>query len=451
MKLFGTDGIRGRANRFPMTPEIALRVGKAVCKIFKKEHHRATVLIGKDTRISGYLFETAIASGVCAMGGKVYLVGPMPTPGVAFLTKDMRADAGIVISASHNPYFDNGIKIFSREGFKLEDDIENSIEDTVLSDEEYDSLALDDAIGTVERVREAKGRYVVFVKNTLPMDIDIENMNIALDCANGALYSIAPLVFEELGARLELIGVNPNGININNNCGAVHPENLSQVIARGGFEIGFSFDGDGDRAVVIDEKGNVIPGDALIGVFAAYMKENGLLKRNTVVGTIMTNMGLEIYLKENEIDLVRTPVGDRYIVERMRKDGYNFGGEESGHIVLFDLSTTGDGLITALFTLRVMLSLEKPISVLASNITLFPSVKGSLSIQEKKDLKECERLSQLLEELSKWGKGRYRAVVRYSGTEPKVRIMVEGEDRDNCRMWYERIKEVLEYYLGVVV
>ena len=430
--LFGTDGIRGVANVHPMTPELALTLGRAVTFVAgRAERHAPRVLIGKDTRLSGYMLETAIAAGVTSMGGRVMLCGPVPTPAVAHLTVSMRADAGIVISASHNPYDDNGIKIFGRDGFKLPDAAEEEIEALVREPERLGERRTGPAIGRAVKLEDSRGRYVAFVKNTFPRDLTLDGVRVVVDAAHGAAYVVAPLVFSELGARVHAIGVRPNGININREVGALHPDHARAEVVRRGAQIGIALDGDADRVIVIDEKGQVVDGDAVMAMCATRMKRDGELRRDTVVATVMSNLGLERALEAQGIALVRTPVGDRYVVDAMRQGGFNLGGEQSGHLVFLDHSSTGDGLIGALQVLALMTRTGQPLSELAQQaMERVPQVLESVTLSARKPLEDMAALQGLMEKakaiLGKEG----RVLVRWSGTEPKLRVMVEGPSEE---------------------
>ena len=432
-KLFGTDGIRGIANVHPMTTEISMQLGRAVAHIFKNKNRRHKILVGKDTRLSGYMLETALVSGVCSMGVDVLLVGPIPTPGIAFLTTDMRADAGIVISASHNPFQDNGIKIFSQDGFKLPDEKEKRIEELIFS-KEIDSLRpTATEVGKAFRIDDAAGRYIVFLKNTYPSDLTLDGYRIALDCAHGAAYKIAPIVFEELGAEVHSIGIEPNGININLNCGALHPEVISQAVKERGADIGIALDGDADRVIFVDEKGVEVDGDQIMAICAVDMLRENRLKKNTVVATVMSNIGLDIALKKEGIKMVRSTVGDRYILEEMLKHGYNFGGEQSGHIIFFDLNTTGDGILTSLQVLAAMKKNNKKLSELSTIMQKFPQVIENVEIKHKKDIYSIPKIKQAISTAEKTLSDRGRVLVRHSGTQPLCRVMVEGQDEKEIK------------------
>ena len=385
-KLFGTDGVRGVANLEPMTSEIAMQLGRAAAHMFMRRAGRHQVVIGKDTRLSGYMLESALTSGICSMGVDVLLVGPLPTPAIAFLTRSLRADAGVVISASHNPYQDNGIKFFSNEGFKLPDELEARIEQLIISDEIKHLRPTADAIGKAYRIDDAEGRYIEFVKRSLPRDLDFQGIKLVVDCANGAAYKVAPAVFRELGAEIEVIANTPDGMNINDGCGAVHPERLQEAVRRHGAHIGIALDGDADRAIFVCEQGTIIDGDHVMAALGLDLHAQGQLACQTVVGTVMSNFGLEIAMKKAGIQLMRTPVGDRYLMERMLADGYNFGGEQSGHFIFLDHNTTGDGLISALQILSLMKRTGKPLSELAKAMTAVPQILLNVKVKHKPDL-----------------------------------------------------------------
>jgi len=441
-KLFGTDGIRGEANVFPMLPEIALQVGRAIGYLFKNSVHSSKVLIGKDTRLSGYIFESALVAGLCSMGISTLLIGPLPTPAVAFLTKDMRADAGVMISASHNPYYDNGIKIFDRYGYKLPDELEEKIEELVFDEKFSMKRCLKSELGRAYRVKDAIGRYAVHLKSVVPSYINFEGIKVVIDCANGAAYQIGPQVLEELGAEVISIGCSPNGLNINDECGALYPEKIKKLVLEKKAHIGIALDGDGDRIVIVDEKGNLIDGDDILAIFALDFKERGILSNNTVVGTIMSNLGLENFLKTKGISFVRTSVGDRYVLMKMKEIGSILGGETSGHIIFLDKTTTGDGLLTGIRLISLMKEKEKALSELAHLFEKIPQIIVNVKVKEKKPVEEIEGLKEKLTlAKSKIGKNG-RIVIRPSGTEPKYRIMVEGENKEIIE---EIAKELAEY------
>jgi phosphoglucosamine mutase len=429
-RLFGTDGVRGVANTDPMTVETALAMGQAAAYLFRGKSGRHRILIGKDTRLSGYMFETALAAGICAMGGDVMLVGPMPTPGIAFLTHSMRADAGVVISASHNPYPDNGIKFFGRDGFKLPDDVESRIEDLMHGEHLKENRPPSPQIGKAQRIDDATGRYIVYLKSTFPAHLSLEGMRIVVDCANGAAYRIAPQVFSELGAEVIPIGVSPNGVNINDRCGSLYPEVVSAKVKEARADIGISLDGDADRVIVVDQMGVVQDGDRIMAICAGEMARKRKLAKNTVVATVMSNIGLELFLKDRKIKLLRAPVGDRYVVEAMRAGGYNFGGEQSGHLIFLDHATTGDGVLAALQLLAVMVESGKKISDLGKDLVVFPQMLHNIRMKERVPLESMKGFLKARSDFEKELGGRGRIVVRYSGTEPLLRIMVEGENQD---------------------
>jgi phosphoglucosamine mutase len=432
-KLFGTDGIRGVANVHPMTTEIAMQLGRAIAHIFKDKDSRHRILIGKDTRVSGYMLETALASGICSMGVDVLLVGPMPTPGIAFLTTDMRADAGIVISASHNPFQDNGMKIFCRNGLKLPDEKELEIE-KLMSSKEIDYLRpTAHEVGKAFRIDDAAGRYIVFLKNTFHSDFTLDGFKIALDCAHGAAYKIAPHVFEELGAKVYPIGIEPDGVNINQNCGALHPELIGQTVKEKGADIGIALDGDADRVIFVDENGVEVDGDHIMAICAVDMHRENRLKKNTVVATVMSNIGLDIALKKEGIKMIRAAVGDRYILEEMLQHGYNFGGEQSGHILFFDLNTTGDGILSALQVLAAMKKSNKKLSELSTIMQRFPQVIENVEVKDKKDLDSVPEIKKAIADAEKTLSDKGRVLVRYSGTQPLCRVMVEGQDEKEIK------------------
>jgi phosphoglucosamine mutase len=430
-KLFGTDGIRGAANEAPMTPEMALRLGRAITFVAGRGKSRQVrVVIGKDTRLSGYLFETALASGICAMGGRVMLCGPVPTPAVANLTQSMRADAGVVISASHNPYQDNGIKIFGPDGFKLPDGEEEEIERLMESHELDEARVTGAAIGRAVKIEDSRGRYVVFCKGTFPNRLSLDGIKMVVDAGHGAAYVVAPLVFGELGADVTALGVKPNGRNINHLAGALHPEHVAKEVVRRGAAIGIALDGDADRVIMVDERGQVVDGDAVMALCALRMLEQGKLSKKTVVTTVMSNLGLERSLRARGGKVMRTNVGDRYVVEAMRSGGYRFGGEQSGHLIFLDHATTGDGIVAALQVLAIMIESGKPLSELASTaMQRVPQVLENATFVSRKPIESMGKMRLAVDRVEKVLGERGRVLVRWSGTEPKLRVMVEGEDQ----------------------
>ncbi len=447
-KLFGTDGVRGTANIEPITAETALQIGRAAAYICKDKDHRHKIVIGKDTRLSGYMLESALVSGICSMGVDVLLIGPMPTPGIAFITRSMRADAGMVISASHNPFQDNGIKIFSRDGFKLPDQVEAKIEELIFDQSINQLRPTADDIGKAFRIDDADGRYIVFLKNTFPDHLTLEGMKLVIDCGNGAAYKVAPSVFSELGAEIVCIGIDPDGTNINSDCGSLYPEKLQARVLAEKADLGIAFDGDADRVIFIDEHGKVVDGDQVMAISALHMQKQNLLKKNTLVATVMSNMGLEKVLAAANIKLVRTQVGDRYVVEEMRTQGYNFGGEQSGHLIFMDHNTTGDGILSALQILAVIRTAEKPLSELAQVMEIFPQVLINTMVKEKTPLTEVPALCRQITEVEKAIKGRGRLLIRYSGTENKLRVMLEGENYDEIKKYAEELSDSVKNILG---
>ncbi len=425
-KYFGTDGIRGAANEWPMTADVALAVGKAAGSQFLRGEHRHRVVIGKDTRLSGYMIESALTAGFIAVGMDVTLVGPMPTPAVAMLTRSLRADLGVVISASHNPYQDNGIKLFGPDGYKLSDEVEAQIEARLGAGGEG-GMAPSGGLGRANRLDDVEGRYIEFAKNTFPKERTLDGVKVVVDCANGAAYSVAPTVLWELGATIIPLGVSPDGTNINDGCGSTSPEAMcSQVVAHGA-DIGMALDGDADRVVLADERGELLDGDQLMALVATHWQAADRLASDTIVATVMSNLGLERYLSERRLKLERMPVGDRYVVEHMREHRHNVGGEQSGHIILRDFNTTGDGLIAALQALAVFVETGKPVSEAGRLFVPFPQVLRNVSVNGDRPM-EDEKVRQAVDD----GRARLgssgRIVVRKSGTEPVLRIMAEGED-----------------------
>jgi phosphoglucosamine mutase len=442
-RLFGTDGIRGVANLDPMTSEMAMKVGRAAAYVFRKREGRHQIIIGKDTRISGYMLESALMAGLCSMGVDVLLVGPLPTPAVAFLVTSLRADAGIMISASHNPYQDNGIKFFSNDGMKLPDELEQRIEDLILSNEIEHIRPTAGEIGKAFRIDDAEGRYIEFVKRSLPRDMDFQNLRVVLDCANGAGYHVFPKVIREIGAKVWVRGNEPDGLNINDGCGAVHPERLQQMVRDRKADIGIALDGDADRAIFVCEQGEVASGDHALAAFALDLKQRGRLKKDTVVGTVMSNFGFDISMREAGITLIRTAVGDRYILERMVVDQYNLGGEQSGHMIFMDYHTSGDGLITGLQMLKLMKREKKPLSEITKCMHSTPQVLLGVNVSHKPDLEALPVLQQAIQDKERQLNGTGRILVRYSGTEPLLRVMVEGQD-------HMIIQEIAEDLVNVV-
>jgi phosphoglucosamine mutase len=447
-KLFGTDGVRGVANLDPMTSEMAMQLGRAAAHIFMRRAGRHQIVIGKDTRISGYMLESALMAGICSMGVDVLLVGPMPTPAIAFLTRSLRADAGVVISASHNPYQDNGIKFFSSDGFKLPDEVEARIEELIVSDEIRHLRPTADLIGKAYRIDDAEGRYIEFAKRSLPKELDFQGIKLVVDCANGAAYKVAPTVLRELGATVEVIANKPDGMNINAGCGAVHPEPLQDAVLHHKADLGIALDGDADRAVFVCEQGTVIDGDHVMAALALDLHRNGFLAKQTLVGTVMSNFGLELSMSKAGVKLIRTPVGDRYLLERMLAEGYNFGGEQSGHFIFLDHNTTGDGLISALQILSLVKRTKKPLSELAKAMTAVPQVLVNVHVTKKPRLESIPDINYAIQESERRLNGCGRVLIRYSGTEPLLRIMVEGEQPTMVKEVAEDLARVVRKHIG---
>lgn len=428
-RLFGTDGVRGVANTEPMTTEIAMQIGRALAFQVKQERNPyARIVIGKDTRISGYMLENALSAGICSMGVHVLLVGPLPTPGIAFITTSMRADAGVVISASHNPFQDNGIKIFSADGYKLPDDQEDEIESLIFSQKMSALRPTADAVGRAIRIDDAAGRYIVSLKHSFPKDLDLEGLRIVLDCANGAAYKAAPSVFLELGAQVTALNVAPDGTNINRDCGALHPERMADKVRELGADIGLALDGDADRLIVCDEKGAIVNGDQLMAVCAQELLQQGKLRKKTLVATVMSNLGLERAVADMGGRMLRCPVGDRYVVEALRREGCNFGGEQSGHLIFLDHNTTGDGVLAALQLLAIMVRRQRPLSELGGLMTPVPQVLKNVRVAERTPPERIPGFPEALAAAEAKLGDRGRVLVRPSGTEPLIRVMVEGED-----------------------
>jgi phosphoglucosamine mutase len=447
-KLFGTDGIRGVANVDPMTGEMAMQLGRAIAHVFKEVKGKHRIVIGKDTRVSGYMLETALASGICSMGADVWLVGPLPTPGIAFITTSMRANAGVVISASHNPYYDNGIKIFSQDGFKLPDEVEHKIEELILSNHLQSLRPTASEVGKAHRIDDAIGRYVVFLKNTFPNHLTLEGLRIVIDCAHGAAYRVAPTVFEELGAEVIPIGVEPNGENINANCGALYPELASRMVLEKGADIGMAFDGDADRIIFVDRYGKQVDGDRILAICGLQMLSEKRLKKDTLVTTVMSNIGLDRAIKGAGGKVVRTQVGDRYVVEEMVRGGYNLGGEQSGHTIFLEYNTTCDGILTALQVLTIMQEKEQPLDKLAQAMEPLPQVLYNVEVIEKKDLSEVPEIEGTIKRIEKSLGNSGRILIRYSGTEPLLRIMIEGEDETRLHRFAQDLMELVRKHIG---
>lgn len=426
VKIFGTDGVRGRANVYPMTVEIALALGRAVGKLFKLQNGKRKVVIGKDTRLSCYMFENALIAGLCSMGIDTLMVGPFPTPGVAFITRAYRADAGIIISASHNPYYDNGIKFFSSEGFKFPDSWEAEMQKLVADGNFEDCLPLDGDIGKNTKINDADGRYIEFVKATFPRRLSLKNLTIVLDCANGASYKVAPLVFRELDATVHVYGNTPNGLNINDHCGSLHLETIQKAVIDHRADIGIALDGDADRVIMVDENAQIIDGDTILAICARDMLKQGLLRNNKVVSTVMANLGFIKAMEECGIEVIKSQVGDRYVIQDMIKHEANLGGEQSGHLIFLDHNTTGDGLVSSLQVLRIMIETESKLSDLASIFKKYPQACLNVRVNQKPELETLGEVTQAIKNAENLLGSSGRVLVRYSGTENICRVMVEG-------------------------
>ena len=430
-KYFGTDGVRGTANSGAMTADMVLRIGMAAGNLYKRGNHRHRVVIGKDTRLSGYMLEQALTAGLLASGMDVFLFGPLPTPAVAMLTRSMRADLGVMISASHNPYQDNGIKIFGPDGYKLSDEQELKIE-AMLDDPALMSVATSDKIGRAKRIEDAQARYIEFAKRTYPKDMTLEGLRIVIDTANGAAYKVAPTALWELGAEVFSIGNEPNGTNINDKCGSTHTDAMCAKVREMRADIGIALDGDADRVIIADEKGHVVDGDQLMALIATAFAKRGELRGGGLVATIMSNLGLERYLADQQLSLARTKVGDRYVVEHMRSHGYNVGGEQSGHIVLSDFSTTGDGLLAALQVLAEVKRAGRPVSEVCNLFAPLPQILKNVKFREGRPLEDNQVRKMIADAEARLGNGG-RLVIRPSGTEPVIRVMAEGDDEGLVR------------------
>ena len=447
-RLFGTDGVRGTANIYPMTAEVALSLGRAIAHLYRNQQGRHRILVGKDTRLSGYMIEYALTAGVCSMGTDVLLVGPMPTPAIAFITKSMRCDAGVVISASHNPFQDNGIKFFDSHGYKLQDEIELELENLVFRNGIDTLRPTAEKVGKATRIDDASGRYIEFLKQTFPDELSLAGTKIVLDCANGADYAIAPIVFEELGAQVIPFNVEPDGMNINKDSGCLNPEILADKVREHDADIGIALDGDGDRAIFADEKGQVVPGDAALAVLAVKLHQEESLMQNIIVATEQSSIGLEHCLAKRGIKVVRCQVGDRYVVEAMKKHQTNFGGEQSGHIICADHSTTGDGMVAALQVLSTMCKQHRPLSDLVRVFEVYPQAFRNIQVKTKSNFDEVREVSDTMIKVERELGDNGRILVRYSGTEPLARVMVEGPDQNKIESYAEDIATAIARNLG---
>jgi phosphoglucosamine mutase len=447
-KLFGTDGIRGEANRYPINAEIAFGVGQAVAHLFKKNNHRARVIIGKDTRISGYMLESSLEAGITSMGGYPYLVGVLPTPGIAFITQSMRADAGIVISASHNPFQDNGLKIFGGDGFKLTDEEEDNIEYLILNKKLADLLPTASGMGKAARMDDVHGRYIVFLKNTFPRNLTMEGMKIVLDTSNGATYKVAPESFIELGANVEVIHNKPDGVNINTNCGSQHTDDLKKKVVSSGAAIGLAFDGDGDRLIAVDEKGNEITGDQILIICANTLKKEGKLRNDLLVSTVMSNLGLRVACKKYGFKHHASKVGDRYVLEDMLRLGAVIGGEDAGHMIFLDHHTTGDGIVAAMQLLAAMVKEGKSLSELARMMDVFPQKLINIDVKSKPDIDKIPKLMEAIKQIEKELGEKGRVLVRYSGTQNMCRVMVEGPSDTVTGKYCQQLADIVKSEIG---
>lgn len=447
-KLFGTDGIRGEANRYPMSAEIAFGVGQAVAHLFKKNGHRARVIIGKDTRLSGYMLESSLEAGITSMGGYPYLVGVLPTPGIAFIAQSMRADAGIVISASHNPFQDNGLKIFGGDGFKLTDDEEDSIEGLILNNKLAGLLPTSAGMGKAFRIDDVHGRYIVFLKNSFPRNLSMEGMKIVLDTANGATYKVAPEAFIELGADVMVIHNAPDGVNINAKCGSQHTGDLRKKVLESGAAIGLAFDGDGDRLIAVDEKGKEITGDQILIICANILKKEGKLKNDLLVSTVMSNLGLRVACRKYGFKHHASKVGDRYVLEDMLKMGSVIGGEEAGHMIFLDHHTTGDGIVAAMQLVAAMAKEGKPLSELAGMMDIFPQKLINIDVKSKPDIDKVPKLAQAIAQVERELGEEGRVLVRYSGTQNMCRVMVEGPSDAVTEKYCRELADIVKSEIG---
>ncbi len=443
-RLFGTDGIRGEANSYPMSPDLVLRLGQAIGVYFRSKMAHPRILIGKDTRRSGYMLEQALCSGICSVGVDAFFLGPLPTPGIAYLTRGLRACAGIVISASHNPFHDNGIKIFSANGYKLPDEDEDKLEALLKSDDLENHAVHGADIGTARRIEDAIGQYAVFLKEQFPKHLTLDGLRLVIDCANGASYRVAPKVFAELGAEIFMLGVEPNGININEHCGALHPQQLREKVMLYKADLGIALDGDADRLVVVDDKGDIVDGDEILAICGIHMLQKNKLRNRALVSTIMSNMGLEVALARHGGKVVRTKVGDRYVMEAMINGDYNLGGEQSGHLIFRDCATTGDGLMAALNLLEIMVESGKKVSELRHCMERFPQVMRNIKVKEKIPLEQLPELTEFIKRCESKLAGTGRVLVRYSGTENLARIMVEGEDEEAIDTMVDEIADKMQ-------
>ncbi|MGZ8899942.1 MAG: phosphoglucosamine mutase [Limisphaerales bacterium] len=455
-KIFGTDGVRGTANVEPVTAETALKLGRSAAHVFKnleamaRGYGKHKIVIGKDTRLSGYMLENSLSSGILSMGVDVLFIGPLPTPGIAYVTRSLRADAGIAITASHNPYTDNGIKFFRADGYKLDDNIEGQIEDLVFSGAIENIRPTADHIGRALRIDDALGRYIEYAKASFPRGLTLEGMRIVVDCANGAAYKATPCVLRELGAEVIVYGNTPNGMNINENCGSMHPEQMCRKVIEHGAQLGIAHDGDADRVILCDETGNLIDGDDVLVIAALDMLAKGTLLEKTVVATVMSNAGVDAAVKAAGGNVVRTSVGDKNVIDEMLRNGYNLGGEQSGHLIFRDYSSTGDGLVAALQILRIMKTKQCLLSHLSRGWKRYPQIVTNIRVREKKPFDQLDGVLQMVGEAEAELKGDGgRVLLRYSGTEPKARLLIEGKDTETLQRWSNKISDAVNKQVGV--
>lgn len=449
-QLFGTDGIRGMANQYPMTPEMALRTGRATALYFGDKYatRKPVIVIGRDTRISGNMLESGLVAGICAMGGDAYVTGVLPTPGIAHEIKRLNADAGIVVSASHNPFFDNGIKFFNKEGFKLSDDVEDDIETLILDDDIASKSIGIQATGQVYSVTDAADQYRGFLKSSLEEVESLKGMKIVLDCSNGATFQIAPDLFTSLGAHVHTVGVSPDGLNINDGCGSQHPQGLAQKVLTTNSDVGLAFDGDGDRLIAVDENGHILSGDQLLAIYAKYLSHRNLLTNQVVVSTVMSNLGLGQALNDLGVKLVTTKVGDRYVMQQMLAYGAVLGGEDSGHLIFLNYHTTGDGILAALQLIKIMRSTSKPLSEMAKVMTVYPQILMNVTVSHKPDINQIHGLPEAVAVIERQLGNTGRVLIRYSGTQPMCRIMVEAPSNDQATAFCHQLAELIKKTIG---
>jgi len=454
-KIFGTDGVRGVANVEPVTAETALKLGRAAAHVFTKlnprtlpDGARPKIVLGKDTRLSGYMLENALVAGITSLGVDVLIIGPLPTPGVAYITRSLRADAGIVLSASHNPYEDNGIKFFRHDGYKLDDQVEAQIEDLVFTGKIDNIRPTAGKIGRAARIDDALGRYVEFAKRSFPRDMSLEGMRVAVDVANGAAYKSTPCILRELGADVVVAHNEPNGMNINDECGSTHPDEIQRIVEATDADVGLTHDGDADRVLLCDEDGEIVDGDEILAVAALDLLKSGQLRDQTLVATVMSNFGLDETLVANGGQIVRTKVGDRYVIEEMMKKSLNLGGEQSGHIIFRDFTTTGDGIISALQILRIMRETGEPLSKLKKCLKKYPQAQRNLVVKSKPPIEELREVVKLRDEVERELAGKGRVLLRYSGTEPKIRLLIEGREFEKIDKHANRIADAIQSAIG---